>query len=399
MELYIFISLISEVLLSAKISNQMSTSSPLRRMKGIFAGNDRAINQPFTSSRSTDRAQAIVESFKKSSECPKFRLKRFQYEITIHQLTEAKYKSGIIDIIEHQKNYPDIRNEAFVAHLILLYGKAKMDHHARKLFDEMPQLNCPRTVFSFNALLAAYLKSEKYDKIGGLFRELPPKLSIVPDLVSYNTGIKALCKAGLLDSAVNLMDEIENHGIKPNIVTCNTLLNAFHESKRYSEAESLWAMMEKRNIIPDLCSYNIKLISLVKANKVSKAIQFFDEIVNKGFKPDRYSYSAMIKMYVAKGNLEEVNIWYEKMTQNGCLPDVSTLTMLISFACSAKKIDFALDLCKEAMNSRKAIHNTIMQRVVNCLVEHSKIENARELVKLAESCKSFRYELSLPLHN
>ncbi|XP_015065338.1 pentatricopeptide repeat-containing protein At3g13160, mitochondrial-like [Solanum pennellii] len=171
-----------------------------------------------------------------------------------------------------------------------------MDHHARKLFDEMPQLSCPRTVFSFNVLLEAYLKSEKYDEIGGLFRELPPKLSIEPDLVSYTTAIKALCTAGLLDSAVYLMDEIENHGIKPNIVTCNTLLTAFYERKRFSEAESLWAMMEKRNIIPDLCSHNIKLISLVKANEVSKAIQFFDEIVNKGFKPDNFSYSAMIKM-------------------------------------------------------------------------------------------------------
>lgn len=187
-----------------------------------------------------------------------------------------------------KKKYPDIRNEAFVARLILLYGRAKMDHRARKLFDEMPHLNCPRTVFSFNALLEAYLKSEKYDEIGGLFRELPPKLSIQPDLVSYATAIKALCRAGLLDSAVYLMDEIENHGIKPNIVTCNTSLTAFYERKRFSEAENLWAMMEKRNIIPDLCSHNIKLISLVKANEVSKAIQFFDETVNKGFKPDKF---------------------------------------------------------------------------------------------------------------
>lgn len=209
--------------LSAKISNQMSTCSPIRRLKGIFAGNNRAVNHPITSSRPTDRAQAIVDSSKKSSECPKFRQKRFQYVTAIRQLTEAKHFSGIIDIIEHQKNCADIRNEGFVVRLITLYGQAKMDHHARKLFDEMPQLNCPRTVFSFNALLEAYFKSDKYDKIDSLFHELPPKLSIKPDLVSYNTGIKALCRAGLLDSSVYLMDEIENHGIKPNIVTCNTL--------------------------------------------------------------------------------------------------------------------------------------------------------------------------------
>ena len=62
-----------------------------------------------------------------------------------------------------------------------------------------PQINCPRTVFSLDALLEAYLKSERYNQIGDLFRELPTKLSIEPDIVSYNTAIKALCKVGSLD--------------------------------------------------------------------------------------------------------------------------------------------------------------------------------------------------------
>lgn len=281
----------------------MSTTSPLPR---LLAGNHNAPSKiiditttkvTITSSRPTCRtSQAIVDDFKRSSESPKFRCQRFHYEITVRQLAHANHFSGIEDIIEHKKQNPDIRNEYFVAHLILLNSKAKMYNNARKLFDEMPQLNCPRTVFSFNALLEACLKSERYDKIGGLFRELPQKLSIEPDLVSYNIAIKALCKAGSLDSAVYFMDEMEKHEIKPNIVTCNTLLNAFHKSKRFSEAENLWAVMEKRHIVPDLYSYNIKLNGLVKANEVSEAIQFFEEIVNKGFKPDTFSYNAMIKM-------------------------------------------------------------------------------------------------------
>ncbi|XP_060193587.1 small ribosomal subunit protein mS78 (rPPR3a)-like, partial [Lycium barbarum] len=346
-------------------------------LSGVFTNNHKAP----TITRSTPTTQAIVDSFKISSECPNFRRECFHYETAIRQLIKAKHFSGIIDIIEHQKRYPDIRNESFV----------KMYTHARQLFDEMPQLNCPRTVFSFNALLEAYLKSERYNKIADLFRELPTKLSIEPDIVSYNTAIKALCKVGSLDSAVYLMDEIENHGIKLNTVTCNTLLSAFHENKRFTEAESLWIMMEKRNIVPNLCSYNIKLISLVKANEVSKAIQFFEEIVSKGFKPDPFSYSAMIKMCVRVRNLEDAKMWYEKMMQSGCLPDYKLFTTLTTFACSAHDFDFAL-------HSRKGIHNNVMQRVVNGLVEHSKVENAKELVKLAESYKSFHYELSLPLH-
>lgn len=82
-------------------------------------------------------------------------------------------------------------------------------------------------------------------------------------------------------------------------------------------------------------------------------------------------------------------MWYEKMMQNGCLPDYATFTMLIALACDAKNFDVAQHLCKKAIKSFKAIYNSLMQRVVDGLVEHSKIENAKELVKLAKSCKSF----------
>lgn len=86
--------------------------------------------------------------------------------------------SGIEEIIEHKKCYPDIRDDSFVAGFMLLYGSAKMYDHARKLFDEMPQLDCQRSFFSFNALLDPCIRSERYDEIGLLFRELPEKLSI-----------------------------------------------------------------------------------------------------------------------------------------------------------------------------------------------------------------------------
>ncbi|KAG5603161.1 hypothetical protein H5410_034531, partial [Solanum commersonii] len=142
--------------------------------------------------------------------------------------------------------------------------------------------------------------------------------------------MKALCKAGYVYSAVLLMDKIEKHGIKPDIVTCNTLLKALCDSK----------------------SYDIRLRGLLKVAEVSKAIQLFEEIVKKGFKPDKFSYNNMIKVYVDEGNLEQANMWYQKMVQNDCLPDSATFHLLIPLACDMKTIDFALHLCKKAIDSQ-----------------------------------------------
>ncbi|XP_055831115.1 pentatricopeptide repeat-containing protein At1g55890, mitochondrial-like [Solanum dulcamara] len=277
-------------------------------------------------------------------------------------LRKSHTYSGIEEIIEHEKRYPDIRDDSFVAGFMFLYGSAKMYDHARKLFDEMPQLDCQRSFFSFNALLDRCFRSERYDEIGLLFRELPEKLSIVPNLMSYNLAMKALCKAGSLYSAVLLMDEIEEMGLKRIF-------------------------------------YNVRLRGLLKVTEVSKEIQLFEEIVNKGFKPDKFSYNNMIKTYVDERNLEQADMWCQKMVQNDCLLDTATFHMLIPLACDTKRFDFALHLCMKAIDSQVLVYRDKMQRVVVGLVQHSKIENAEELVELAKSCKKFRCELSLPLHN
>nr|XP_016495673.1 PREDICTED: pentatricopeptide repeat-containing protein At3g13150-like isoform X2 [Nicotiana tabacum] len=356
----------------------MSSSSLYRRLYGIFTENQKVTiklktDKPKTtflkSTKLTPKLtekqelQTIINNFKKSSESPQFRRHNSNYQTAIRRLDNNS--SAIEDILEHQKQYPEINNELFVSRLILLYGQAKMYEHARKLFDEMPNLKCQRTVYAFNALLEACVRAEKYDTVRELFQELPEELSIERDVVSYNTLIKALCKAGSLDSAVSVMEEMENQGIKPDKVTFNTLLNAYHDCKKFSEAEDLWVVMQKKNIVADLWSYNIRLRGLVANNQVNKAIELFEEMGKKDIIPNALSYNTMIKMFVDDRNLEEAKRWYEKMVENERYPDNATFGMLIHFACD--------------------------KRVVDDMAEHSKLEDAKELVDLAKSYKRFRY--------
>ncbi|MCE3049867.1 hypothetical protein HAX54_046021 [Datura stramonium] len=102
--------------------------------------------------------------------------------------------------------------------------------------------------------------------------------------------------------------------------------------------------------------------------------------------PNAFSYNLMIKMYVDDRNWEEAKRWYVKMVENGRYPDSATFVMLIHFACDKDNLDFALELCKKSSDSNVTVHNATMQRVVNILAEHSKLEEAKELVNLAKSC-------------
>ncbi|CAI0468033.1 unnamed protein product [Linum tenue] len=84
------------------------------------------------------------------------------YLNTFRRLATHGEFSMIEEIVEHQKKFKDITRGKFVSRLIVICGRVGMFKQARKLFDELPGINCPRTVYSLNALLSACIDSEKW---------------------------------------------------------------------------------------------------------------------------------------------------------------------------------------------------------------------------------------------
>ncbi|XP_052200991.1 pentatricopeptide repeat-containing protein At3g13160, mitochondrial-like [Diospyros lotus] len=336
----------------------------------------------------------LVQKFKKFSEFDRFRTKTGIYESTVHRLASAKRFRWIEEILEDQKKYRDISREGFAVRLISLYGKSGMFDQASKVFDEMPEHKCDQTVKSFNALLGACVNSRKFDKVDGYFRELPEKLAVKPDAVSYNTVIKAYCEMGSLDMAVSMVDEMEKKGLEPDLITFNTLLGAFYRNGRFPEGEKIWARMEK-NVVPDIRSYNAKLVGLVSEKKMSEAVGLVEELGARGLKADVFSYSALIRGYCKDGNLEEVKRWFEVLAKGDCHPDRATFGAVIQFACEKDDLEWAFELCKDIFDRRCLVDGAVLQLVVDGLVKESKIEDAKKLVQLGKSNNYSRYKLKL----
>ncbi|XP_059635744.1 small ribosomal subunit protein mS78 (rPPR3a)-like [Cornus florida] len=381
------------------------SSSVYRRLNGLFPATTSTSSLPKTpktknplpKTPKTKNLLDIVENFKKSSDSEHFRNRASSYKATVRRLFNAGKLSYIEDILEHQKRYKNITNERFTVRIMSLYGKYGMFEHAHKLFDEMPHLKCDRTVVSFNALLGAYVNSKNFDKIGQLFRELPEKLSIQPDTVSYNTVVKAFCQMGSFDAARSVIEEMEKNGIGPDLITFNTLLDAFCRNNRISDTEKVLAQMEEKNVVPNARSYNPKLRGLVADNRISEAVEVFEEMRRKGVKPDIYSFNALIKGFWVSKNLEEAKRWYCEIAKNDCAPDRATITMLLFLACDEGDFDFALELCKEAFHQRFLVKSAKLQCVVDGLAKESekkkkKLDEAKELLELGKS----NYKLKVP---
>ncbi|KAF5728987.1 pentatricopeptide repeat-containing protein [Tripterygium wilfordii] len=338
----------------------------------------------------------LVEKFKKSSEFYRFRRKNGIYENTVHRLASAGRFKWIEEILEDQKRYEDMSKEGFGARLISLYGKAGMFENAHKVFSEMPERNCKQTVLSFNALLGACVNSKKFDKVDGLFKDLPDELSVEPDLVSYNTVIKAFCEMGSLESGISMVQEMEKKGIKPDLITFNTLLYGSYGSGRFEEGERIWALLKEKNLVPDVRSYNARLVGLALEKRVKEAVEVFEEMRTKDVEPDVFSFNALIKGFAAVENLEEAKRWYGEIEKNDCKQNKESFAILVPFLCDNGDFDFAFKVCKDIFHRKKVVGETLLQNVVDGLVKESKIEEAEKIALLGKTNSYNRYRLKLP---
>ncbi|KAK9907037.1 hypothetical protein M0R45_002490 [Rubus argutus] len=371
----------------------MSFCRLLRRAFSTTTKSIRAISADLDGEQNLKR---LVKKFKESSELYRFRTKTPIYEETVRRLANAKRFRAIEELLEDQKKYPDFSDEGFAVRLVSLYGKAGMFDNAQKTFDEMPERNCARTVLSFNALLGACVKSKKFDMVEKIFGEVPEKLSIEPDLVSYNTMVKAFCEMGSFDSAVLMIQEMEKKGVKPDVITFNTILDCLYGNKRFSDAEKIWGQMVEKNIVPNIRSYNAKLLGLALEKRTKEGAQLVEELRNIGVKPDVFSFNALIKGFVNEGDLDEAKRWYGEIEKSSCSPDKWTFETLVPFVCEKGDVEYAFELCKNIFQRNRLVGVALLQAVVDGLVKASRIEEAREVVKLGNTNSYRNYNLKLP---
>lgn len=338
----------------------------------------------------------LVEKFLESSENERFRRKTGIYEEVVRRLSIAGRHSSVKKILDGQKKYSDITREGFCARLITLYGRSGMLGDAIKMFDEMPKLKSERTVMSVNAVLAACVNSKKFGKVEGFFRDLPVKVGVEPDIVSYNTVIKAFVEMGQLEKAVSMLEEMEKKGCEPDQFTFNTLLHGLFGREKFADGEKIWDKMLKSGVTPDVRSYNAKLTGFASEGKVQQALDLVEEMKQKGLSSDMFTYNLMIKACCNEGNLVEAKKWYGEMRSES-KPDKRTYATLLPFVCEKGDLDLALGLCKNVFRDRCLVDSAVLQRVVDVLVQGSKLKEAKEILELANSNKYCNYKLKLPL--
>lgn len=131
---------------------------------------------------------------------------------------------------------------------------------------------CRKFLQVFNAILGAYAKQGQWQAAQYIL-ELMELSGCEPDIVTFNTIASAQCKHGLHPGMASaLLREIEASDLRPDIITYNTLLGGCITNKNITEALELIKEMELHGIDLNTCTSYVSGKEYLQLHKVEKPV-------------------------------------------------------------------------------------------------------------------------------
>ncbi|XVE87808.1 hypothetical protein DITRI_Ditri19aG0018200 [Diplodiscus trichospermus] len=331
--------------------------------------------------KSEQNPDRILEICRAASLTPLYHLDRISFSTAISKLSEGNHFQSIDTFLHELRSRPDLKNERFASHSLILYGQAKMLNHALKAFDDFHNEGLCNSAKSLKALLVAAILSKDYKEAKRIFVEFPKRYGIEPDLETYNTAIKALCESGSSSSVYSILVDMKSKGVKPNATTFGTLLSGFYQEEKYEDVGKVLNLMKEHGIPVGVSTYNIRIRSLCMLKKSNEAKALLDGMLSKGIKPNSITYNNLIYGFCMEGNLEEAKKLFKSMVKGGLEPDSHCYFTLAYFLCQGRDFEEALRICKESMEKNWFPNFSTMKSLVNGLASISKVDEAKELIQ------------------
>ncbi|XP_074283864.1 pentatricopeptide repeat-containing protein At3g63370, chloroplastic [Silene latifolia] len=166
--------------------------------------------------------------------------------------------------------------------LVFMYGKCGSVFDAKKVFDEMPQ----RTIFSWNAMLGAYVSNGKPRDALELYRQMRV-LAVKVDACTFPCILKA---CGLIKD-FKLGTEIHGYALKlgydSNGFIVNALVSMYAKCEDTDGARSLFGRIKDKS---DIVLWNSILSAYSAKGRAVEVISLLREMQRSGVKMNSFTY-------------------------------------------------------------------------------------------------------------
>lgn len=162
---------------------------------------------------------------------------------------------------------------------------------------------------TYNTLIDTYGKAGRIEEASDMLNQML-KAAIVPTTVTLNTLIHIYGNNGKLEELDALMKKMVELRCVPDTRTYNILISIYTKLDDIYKADSYFKKMKKARLEPDVVSYRTLLRAYSTRRLVSEAEDLMREMNDRGMEFDEYTQSALLRMYIEAGMLEKSWSWF-----------------------------------------------------------------------------------------
>ncbi|KAI9315865.1 hypothetical protein BX666DRAFT_1952247 [Dichotomocladium elegans] len=187
--------------------------------------------------------------------------------------------------------------------------------------------------------------------VRNVVQTMKQRFALSPHLVEYHALIYAYGVHERPDLAYNVLDLMEQTGVKPRTATYETLLGCYKRAGDAHGALVLYEEMKIKGIRRSLSTYNT-LISLVGETNDEEAYELYDAMRSENIVPDAYTYTSLLGIATKQKNTSMGDhVCKEIMERDPTVMDLFAVNSMLSYTIrGANDLQRALDMYYELPN-------------------------------------------------
>ncbi|KAL0011887.1 hypothetical protein SO802_006995 [Lithocarpus litseifolius] len=166
--------------------------------------------------------------------------------------------------------------------------------------------------YSCSILLNGLFKEGKMEKAEEVLEKLIENGLVPDELLFYR--------------CFQILEEMENKGMKPNVVSYGSLIHCLCKNGRLLEAEIILRDMVGREVLPNAQIYNMLIDGNCTAGKLKESFRFFEEMVKNGIGATLVTNNVLINGPCKRGTMIEAEDLVSQITSCGYNPNVLSHT-------------------------------------------------------------------------
>ncbi|KAK9681654.1 hypothetical protein RND81_10G018300 [Saponaria officinalis] len=213
--------------------------------------------------------------------------------------------------------------------LVQTYSKLGMFETAFDVCCYLDEHGFSLSLVTFNTLVHVVQKSD--DKSGFIWKvyEHFIKKRMNPNQVTIRIMINALCKAGELQTFVDIIDRIHGKRSSPSVIVNTSLVYRILRDGKIQEGILILKTMLQKNMILDTISYSFIVYARLKSGELKSAREIYREMLQRGFEPNSFVYTVFIESYCEEGMVKDALNLMDEMVSIGLKPYDETYNTLI----------------------------------------------------------------------